>query len=231
MIDLFGTPARAAGRVSVPAALACVVLAVAVHGAFGAVHGPALLLNPVSGTAGTEVGARGHGFCAAAACSPVKITVAGVVVASNIRVSASGAINTIFRVPGGTAPGQLPVVASQTLANGSVATAYSYFTVTIRPSAPPLRLYATVTSGGIKLLTGTGAVPKRIKPGVYLVEVRDRTRTGNFHLYGPGFNHRTGIAFTGSLAWTAVLSANDVYRYRDDAHAGTTRSFRTTAGS
>jgi hypothetical protein len=58
--------------------------------------------------------------------------------------------------------------------------------------------------------------------------VSDRASGGNFHLYGPGFNHRTGIAYTGSLAWTAVLSANDAYRYRNDARPGGMRSFRTS---
>lgn len=221
-----GTEAWAAGLV--PAALAC---ALAASAASAAVHSPALLLNPIYGTPGTTVTAQGSGFCAASACSPVTIEFAGVVVASGITVSADGTIRATFHVPGGTPPGQLPVVASQTLENGSSSSAYSYFTVTIRPASPPARLYATVGRGTLGLVTATGTVPKLVKPGVYLVLVHDRTAKGDFHLYGPGFNHRTGVTFTGSLAWTAVLSANSVYHYRDDTHPGARRSFRTTAGS
>jgi hypothetical protein len=161
----------------------------------------------------------------------VRIQFAGVVVASNLNVTESGTFATSFRVPGGTVQGQQIVEAVQSRADGTQIQAISLFTVTVKPVAAPSRLYATVGPGSsLALKTAKGATARRVAPGVYLVMVRDRTRTGNFHLFGLGENKRTGLRFTGNLAWRVVLSANSVYRYKSDSAPRATRSFRTTAG-
>jgi hypothetical protein len=64
--------------------------------------------------------------------------------------------------------------------------------------------------------------------GPYRITVRDRTKSDNFHLRGPGVNKSTGVRFRGTVRWTVMLSAG-TYTYRSDKHASLRRSFRVTA--
>lgn len=79
---------------------------------------PYVQLNPsVIGTGGT-VTVFGSGFCPDPACSPVTVRVNDRVVASQVQVDATGQFQTAFVVT--EIPGVYEVVASQTLADGSV---------------------------------------------------------------------------------------------------------------
>jgi hypothetical protein len=49
------------------------------------------------------------------------------------------------------------------------------------------------------------------------ITIRDLTTTDNFHLIGPGVNKKTGVAFKGTVTWTATLKSGS-YTFRSDAH-------------
>lgn len=78
------------------------------------------------------------------------------------------------------------------------------------PPPPPPILRAGVTASGRPFLA------KRIvAAGRYRLDVRDRSRRGNFHIAGRGVNRRTGIRFTGGKTWTIKL-ARGAYRFGSD---------------
>jgi hypothetical protein len=82
----------------------------------------------------------------------------------------------------------------------------------------PVRLVGTVGPGARISLTLAGR-PVRILPArAYEVEVRDRTRTGNFHLTGPGVDRRTVVRRTGTVRWNVVLRSG-TYRFVSDPQA------------
>src|SRR4051812_22091456 len=45
------------------------------------------------------------------------------------------------------------------------------------------------------------------KAGKAVLTIRDRSKTDNFHLSGPGVNKKTGLKFTGTVKWTVTLQA------------------------
>jgi hypothetical protein len=57
----------------------------------------------------------------------------------------------------------------------------------------------------ISLRTATGKLVRRLKPGGYLVQVRDRSVAHNAHLLGAGINRKTGVIFKGTLTWRLTL--------------------------
>lgn len=61
--------------------------------------------------------------------------------------------------------------------------------------------------------------------GAYTVVISDRTKVDNFHLTGPGVSRRTGVAAKGTVRWKVRLQPG-TYRYRSDAHAPLSRTFR-----
>ncbi|HUH16228.1 MAG TPA: hypothetical protein VML35_10120 [Gaiellaceae bacterium] len=84
-------------------------------------------------------------------------------------------------------------------------------------TAPP-RLLATVgPRNTISLRNAKGVVLKRVKPGVYRIVVRDRTKAHNFHLVGKGVNRKSGIAFVGTTTWKVKLSAGTLRFFSDRA--------------
>jgi hypothetical protein len=87
-------------------------------------------------------------------------------------------------------------------------------TTTTTPPPPPApavtRLAAAVDATGPVRLR-----PRMIPRGRVRITVRDRSAQRNFHLAGPGFNRRTGRAFTGTAVWTARL-APGTYRFGSD---------------
>jgi hypothetical protein len=95
------------------------------------------------------------------------------------------------------------------------------------PVKPPAKkLLGSVGPGAkIALRTTGGARVSHAKPGRYVVTVRDRTKTDNFHLRGPGVNVKTGVAFTGSKTWKLRL-AKGTYRYSSDRHPKLRGTFR-----
>lgn len=98
------------------------------------------------------------------------------------------------------------------------------------PTPPPpvgSTLYATVGPGmTISLKTRRGARISRLRAGRYVIIVRDRSTSHNFHLYGRGVSKRTRVPVVGRTRWR-VLFRRGVYRYRCDPHARRMRgSFR-----
>jgi hypothetical protein len=98
------------------------------------------------------------------------------------------------------------------------------------PPARPGRLIATVGPGNaIAVRTPAGRAVRTTRSGLYTVAVRDRSRTQNFHLTGPGVNRKTGVAFRGSVAWQLRVRKGATYRFVSDASRARLRgSFRGT---
>ncbi len=90
------------------------------------------------------------------------------------------------------------------------------------------RLTASVGPGfTINILKGGKAV-KRLKPGRYVIVVRDRSNIHNFHIRGRGVNKMTSVPFVGRKSFRVTLKRG-VYRYLCDPHPTTMRG-RFTVG-
>lgn len=59
---------------------------------------------------------------------------------------------------------------------------------------------------------------KTLKAGTYTLKVEDKASIHDFHLFGPGLNKKTGVAFTGTQTWTVKLKKGS-YTYQCDPHA------------
>jgi len=70
------------------------------------------------------------------------------------------------------------------------------------------------------LVDASGAAVSHLAAGTYTLVVHDKSTFHNFHLFGPGVNRKTGVAFTGSRSWKVTLSAG-TYRFRCDVHPTT----------
>ena len=70
---------------------------------------------------------------------------------------------------------------------------------------------------------------KTIKAGTYKIKVEDKATIHNFHLFGPGLNKKTGVAFKGDVKWTIKLKPGR-YTYQCDPHhlSGMRGHFRVT---
>jgi plastocyanin len=75
----------------------------------------------------------------------------------------------------------------------------------------------TVVSPRLTASVGTSVFlsATRLPPGAYSLVVRDRSRSRNFHLVGPGVNRRTSKAFTGKATWKLPL-VEGTYRFGSD---------------
>jgi plastocyanin len=80
----------------------------------------------------------------------------------------------------------------------------------------------------ISLKNADGTRVGTLAAGSYRITVRDRSRTDNFHLSGPGVNKKTGVGFRGTVRWTVALSAGK-YVYRSDRHRALRRTFSVTS--
>lgn len=86
------------------------------------------------------------------------------------------------------------------------------------PPPPPVvrKLVATVgPRATITLRNPNGSHPRGLKPGLYSIVVRDRTKLHNVHLAGAGVNRKTGIAGTGTFTWKLRLRAGTLRFYSD----------------
>ena len=82
----------------------------------------------------------------------------------------------------------------------------------------PKRLTGTVGPGfAISMRTAAGALARLVGTGNYRITIRDRSKTHNFHLVGPGLNKRTGVGYTGTVTWTVRLRPG-TYRFVCDPH-------------
>jgi plastocyanin len=89
------------------------------------------------------------------------------------------------------------------------------------------RLVGEVGPGFTIEVTKAGKDVKTLKPGTYKIKVADKASIHNFHLFGPGLNKKTGVAFKGTTTWTIKLKKGK-YTYQCDPHAanGMKGSFR-----
>jgi plastocyanin len=89
---------------------------------------------------------------------------------------------------------------------------------TPKPKPTAKKLAGSVGPGArIALRAASGARATSLKAGAYVLTVRDRSKTDNFHFRGKGVNASTGVAFTGSKTWKVRL-AKGVYKYFSNAH-------------
>lgn len=82
-------------------------------------------------------------------------------------------------------------------------------------SALPPTLQATVGSGSISLKTSSGRAVMKLRAGVYVVVVHDKSRRQNFHLRGGKIDRTTTAAFVGIVRWRLRLTRGH-YIFRSD---------------
>jgi len=95
-------------------------------------------------------------------------------------------------------------------------------TTTPAPSPAPkpaaTKLAGSVGPGrSIALGTSDGSSLSSLSAGPATIVVRDRSKTDNFHLSGPGLSLSTGVAFRGTKTWKVTLKPGR-YTYRSDPH-------------
>jgi hypothetical protein len=82
--------------------------------------------------------------------------------------------------------------------------------------------YGTVGPGTrIVLKRADGTVVKNTRRGNKTFVIRDRSSSHNFHLYGPGIDRRTGVAFVGKRTWSPLLLRVGRYTIVCDRHPAT----------
>ena len=69
----------------------------------------------------------------------------------------------------------------------------------------------------ITLKKGTTKVTK-LRHGVYVFKIADKSSIHDFHLTGPGINKTTAVGFVGSKTWTLTLKRG-TYKFVCDPHA------------
>lgn len=72
-------------------------------------------------------------------------------------------------------------------------------------AAPATPLVATVGPGSTITLTRGGKKVTTLRPGAYRITVRDRSRSHNFALTGPGLRRLTTVSFVGTRTWNVTL--------------------------
>ena len=90
----------------------------------------------------------------------------------------------------------------------------------LAPTASALTtFYGTVGPGTtIVLKRANGTVVKSTSHGSKTFVIRDRASNHNFHLYGPGIDRHTGIAFIGKRTWTPLALQIGKYTIVCDRH-------------
>jgi hypothetical protein len=95
-------------------------------------------------------------------------------------------------------------------------------------SAAVPQLYGSVgPHNSISLKNRSGKRITTLKPGLYHLTVRDRSRTLNFHMRGKGVNLFTPVKQTGSFGWSLRLPKGTYVFYSDRARK-LKGSFRVT---
>lgn len=90
-------------------------------------------------------------------------------------------------------------------------------TLPMAASGNPIQplLTAKVTARSIALTNQDGVRVKQLQPNSYLFEVKDLTKTQNFHLVGPSVNLRTKVSSKTTASWSVYLRTG-TYTYRSD---------------
>jgi NitT/TauT family transport system substrate-binding protein len=100
------------------------------------------------------------------------------------------------------------------------------FPSAIRSGTATGLLEGTVGPKNAIALKQAGAKAKLLDPGKYLIIVRDRSKSLNFHLRGPGLNKSTVVGRTETVRWTVTLAPGR-YTYRSDK-GGVSGTFRVS---
>jgi hypothetical protein len=100
----------------------------------------------------------------------------------------------------------LPVAVLAALLAAPAAQAYTTFYGTVGP-------WTTIV-----LKRADGTVVRNARHGNKTFVIRDRSSSHNFHLYGPGIDRHTGIAFVGERTWTPLLLKVGRYTIVCDRH-------------
>jgi hypothetical protein len=128
---------------------------------------PTLEVDPSSGGVGTTVQIAGRGFCGSPACSSVRVSLAGILVADGIGVGTDGGFAQSVTVPGGIPPGEKAVAATQTNASGEGREAIATFQVTLGgATASPT---STATPTGSPTPSATGSQTTSLPPATIVI--------------------------------------------------------------
>jgi hypothetical protein len=125
---------------------------------------PTLEVDPSSGGVGTTVQIAGRGFCGSPACSSVRVSFAGIVVADGIGVGTDGVFAQSVTVPGGTPPGEKAVAATQTNASGERREAVATFQVTLGGATATASPSSTATPTGSPTPSATASPTTSVPP-------------------------------------------------------------------
>ena len=79
-------------------------------------------------------------------------------------------------------------------------------------------LTGTVGPGFTITLTQAGKKVSKLKAGVYVIKVNDKSAIHDFHLTGRGVNKTTSIGKIASYTWTVTLKRG-TYKYVCDPHS------------
>ena len=94
--------------------------------------------------------------------------------------------------------------------------------VVASPAVPASRgIVVVVSAGRLTVDAPKGTSPSNLPPGEYVLTVRDRSNTDNFHLLPrtrTDGHRRTGVRWVGTKTWRIYLVPG-AYRYRSDSHA------------
>ena len=86
------------------------------------------------------------------------------------------------------------------------------------PKPAAAKLTGSVGPGkSISLGTADGSGLSSLSAGPATIVIRDRSKSDNFHVTGPGLSLSTGVAFRGIKTWKVTLKAGR-YTYRSDPH-------------
>jgi plastocyanin len=97
-------------------------------------------------------------------------------------------------------------------------------------SAATPKLIGTVgpdSSFSIKL-TKAGKKVTKLKPGKYVIVIKDTASIHNFHLKGPGLNKKTSVSGKGTTTWKVTLKKGK-YTFDCDPHASIMKGSFTVA--
>ena len=130
---------------------------------------PTLEVDPSSGGVGTTVQIAGRGFCGSPACSSVRVSFAGIVVADGIGVGTDGRFTQSLTVPGGIPPGEKAVAATQTNASGERREAIATFQVTLGGATSTASPTSTATPTGSPTPSATGSPTTSVPPATTVI--------------------------------------------------------------
>jgi hypothetical protein len=130
---------------------------------------PTLEVDPSSGGVGTTVQIAGRGFCGSPACSSVRVSFAGIVVADGIGVGTDGRFAQSLTVPGGIPPGEKAVAATQTNASGERREAIATFQVTLGGATATASPTSTATPTGSPTPSATGSPTTSVPPATTVI--------------------------------------------------------------